>query len=86
MTRLRAALEDGPRRAVDVFDALFSRPIGNNPSLLGLATGESIAHLNYLMHRGEATRTLDEQGIAWYRSARSKHQNEEVAASSSKEA
>ena len=66
LERLHAALRDGPRRAVDVFAELFSRPIGNNPSLLGLATGESIAHLNYLVQRGELTRSVDDQGVAWY--------------------
>ncbi len=32
-----------PRRAVDVFAALFARPI--SPGLLGMATGEALAHL-----------------------------------------
>jgi hypothetical protein len=35
--------------------------------VLGLATGEAIAHLNYLIARGEAVRELDAEGIAWYR-------------------
>lgn len=54
-----------PRRAVDVFSALFRRPIGSE--LLGLATGESLAHLNCLIHRGLATRATDASGIDWYR-------------------
>jgi hypothetical protein len=33
----------------------------------GLATGESLAHLNYLLARGEAVRTRDENGVDWYR-------------------
>ncbi len=64
--RLRAALSE-PKRSVDVFDALFSRPISAaNVALLSMATGESIACLNYLMHRGEAVRRIDEDGVAWY--------------------
>jgi hypothetical protein len=31
-----------------------------------MATGESLACLNYLMHRGEAARELDAEGVAWY--------------------
>ncbi len=65
LDRLRGALHK-PRRAVDVFEDLFSRPIGSHPGLLGLATGESIAHLNYLLKRGEITRALDTHGVAWY--------------------
>ena len=34
-----------------------------------LATGESIAHLNYLLRRGEATVSVDGEGVAWYRGA-----------------
>ena len=56
-----------PRRAVDVFAELFSRPIGSEPNLLGMATGESIAHLNYLVHRGDAVKEIADDGVAWYR-------------------
>ncbi|MFI4966970.1 MAG: MBL fold metallo-hydrolase [Caulobacterales bacterium] len=56
-----------PKRAVDVFRALFRRQIDQN--LLGLATGESLAHLNCLMARGQAVRTRDETGVDWYRAA-----------------
>jgi glyoxylase-like metal-dependent hydrolase (beta-lactamase superfamily II) len=65
--RLRAALHQ-PKRAVDTFPFLFYREI--NPSdqfQLGLATGESVAHLNYLIRRGEVIEQLDDNGIAWYR-------------------
>ena len=34
--------------------------------LLGMATGESLACLNYLLHRGEVVRELDDAGVAWY--------------------
>lgn len=56
-----------PKRAIDVFGALFARPIG--PELLGMATGESLAHLNHLLHAGAATRELDGDGVAWWRAA-----------------
>ena len=41
LQRLRRALAE-PKRAIDVFGALFARPI-EGPELLGMATGESIA-------------------------------------------
>ncbi|MFM0045611.1 MBL fold metallo-hydrolase [Paraburkholderia sediminicola] len=65
LDRLRRALVQ-PKRAVDVFEQLFSRPIGSEPALLGMATGESIAHLNYLVHRGEAEKELAPDGCTWY--------------------
>lgn len=56
-----------PRRVVDVFGCLFSRAVSQeDPGLLGLATGESIACLNHLRFRGLATRRLDDDGVAWY--------------------
>ncbi|HWS74159.1 MAG TPA: MBL fold metallo-hydrolase [Quisquiliibacterium sp.] len=64
LARLRRTLRE-PKRVVDVFGALFARPIDDR-HLLSLATGESLAHLNYLLHRGEARQWLDEQGIRWY--------------------
>ena len=67
LDRLRGALKAQPRRAIDVFGELFGRPIGSNPGLLGLATGESIAHLNYLLARDEAVKEIDAEGVAWYR-------------------
>ncbi|TCG02416.1 MBL fold metallo-hydrolase [Paraburkholderia strydomiana] len=66
LDRLRDALTQ-PKRAVDVFAELFSRPIGFEPDLLGMATGESIAHLNYLLQRGEAEMELGSDGCSWYR-------------------
>ena len=64
--RLREALGSEPRRVVDVFGALFSRPIAETDTgLLGMATGETLACLNYLIGRGEATRTLRD-GVNWY--------------------
>jgi len=67
--QLRQALRE-PRRVIDVFPALFRRPIEPaDASLLGMATGETVACLNYLMVRGEVRRHV-EQGVAWYRLAR----------------
>lgn len=66
MERLRRTLRE-PRRAVDVFVALFGRSIDEaDGGLLNLATGESIACLNYLMHRDELVRQIDSAGVAWY--------------------
>ena len=67
LERLRRSLAT-PKRAVDVFATLFSRSIGQaDVSLLGMATGESLACLTHLVQRGEAAVTLDEAGVAWYR-------------------
>ncbi|HVT34228.1 MAG TPA: MBL fold metallo-hydrolase [Nevskiaceae bacterium] len=63
LARVREALAE-PRRVVDLFSALYKRPIGDE--LLGLATGEALAHLNYLLRRGQALRRTDEHGIHWY--------------------
>jgi len=66
LARLTTRLAE-PRRAVDVFGVLFKRTIV--PDLLGMATGEALAHLNCLIHRGEAVREEDEAGVNWYRAA-----------------
>jgi glyoxylase-like metal-dependent hydrolase (beta-lactamase superfamily II) len=56
-----------PKKAVDVFPALFrSRITSGN---YGMATGESIAHLNCLIARGAMRRDVGVDGIDWYRSA-----------------
>ena len=54
-----------PRRAVDLFGSLFTRPITGE--LLGMATGETMAHLNYLWKIGNIIRELDNQGVYWWR-------------------
>jgi glyoxylase-like metal-dependent hydrolase (beta-lactamase superfamily II) len=67
LDRLRRSLSE-PKRAIDVFAALFGRPIGETDvPLLGMATGESVACLNHLMHRGEVSRDIDGDGVAWWR-------------------
>jgi glyoxylase-like metal-dependent hydrolase (beta-lactamase superfamily II) len=53
-----------PRRAIDTFPVLFRRPIDRRT--MGIATGESLAHLNWLMTRGHARRESDECGVDWY--------------------
>jgi glyoxylase-like metal-dependent hydrolase (beta-lactamase superfamily II) len=66
LDRLRKTLKE-PRRAIDVFVALFGRSIDETDGgLLNLATGESIACLNYLLHLGEITRQADHEGVVWY--------------------
>lgn len=54
-----------PCRAVDVFAALFARPIRDGN--LGMATGEALAHLNYLEKSGRVSRVRDEAGVDWWR-------------------
>ena len=69
LQRLRRSLAE-PKRAIDVFGALFARAIAEaDVGLLGMATGESLACLNYLVHRGEVGREVDADGVAWYRQA-----------------
>ena len=53
-----------PKRVVDVFPALFRRPITKHNLLL--ATGESIAHLNCLLARERLQMKTDDQGINYY--------------------
>jgi len=66
LARLRTLIAE-PKRSVDVFHALFRRKIDSY--LLGMATGESLAHLNCLIGRGQAVRERDENGVDWYRAA-----------------
>ncbi|WP_323183565.1 hypothetical protein [Paraburkholderia sp. CNPSo 3076] len=66
LARLRATLAE-PRRTVDVFGARFVRRIGEDDlGQVSLATGESLARLNYLLYRGEVKRELRDDGIYWY--------------------
>ncbi|MDM0112258.1 MBL fold metallo-hydrolase [Variovorax sp. J22R133] len=67
LDKLEATLES-PQRVVDVFAALFGRPIDESQmALFGMATGEAIACLNYLVHAGRAVKSIDTDGTAWYR-------------------
>ena len=65
LDKLEACLSE-PRRAVDVFPALFRSAIDNNNLIM--ATGESVSHLNYLLNKGRITVERDEHGVNWYRS------------------
>ena len=67
MTGLQKLLDmcGEPRRAVDVFSALFKAKISD--SNLIMATGESIAHLNYLLANGSINVEADKDGVLWYR-------------------
>jgi len=66
LQRVMQRLSQEPRRAIDLFGALFARKIG--PDLIGMATGESIAHLNCLIERGLARRVLRD-GVMFYEPA-----------------
>lgn len=54
-----------PKRVIDCFSVLFKRKIG--PDLLGMATGETLAHLNCLLGRRMIVKERDDDGIDWYR-------------------
>ena len=54
-----------PCRVPDTFAALFKRKISDNNLIM--ATGESIAHLNYLMALGQVGAETDADGVSWYR-------------------
>jgi len=64
LVKLHAMLDE-PRRAIDVFPALFKRKI--TADVFFMATGESLAHLRCLIGRGLATVERDENGVDWYR-------------------
>ncbi len=53
-----------PQRVVDTFTTLFNNPVG--PHSLIIATGESLAHLNYLLAEGHLHVTRDQDGIKRY--------------------
>ncbi len=56
-----------PRRAIDVFGALFARPIDReDQNLAAMATGESLAHLNRLLRGGAVKMDRDADGVSWY--------------------
>jgi glyoxylase-like metal-dependent hydrolase (beta-lactamase superfamily II) len=55
-----------PARAVDCFGRLFRRAIGQD--MLGMASGEALAHLRRLEVEGRATRE-DRDGVWWWRAS-----------------
>ena len=70
LERLCQQLRGGPQRIVDVFPALFRRPIGEQDGQqLGLATGEAVACMNYLIVERAVQCTVDADGVAWYAQA-----------------
>lgn len=60
LDRLREHLSQ-PQTAAGCFPVLFKREIDGGA--YGLALVEAVAHLNYLLHRGEARRSLSPQGV-----------------------
>ena len=54
-----------PKRAVDVFPALFKSKITDKNLIM--AAGEAVAHLNYLIYEGEMLFEKDQHDILWYR-------------------
>lgn len=56
-----------PQRAVDTFSVLFGRRVPDGHRMM--ATGEAIAHLNYLLAAGDAVMEPDADGVHWYRQA-----------------
>lgn len=66
LARVLHRLRQGPKRATDLFVALFARKIGAD--LLSMATGEAIAHVNCLIGRGLA-RGVMKDGVLYYESA-----------------
>lgn len=60
---LHAHLGEAPRRSVDCFSILFGRQIDD--SIIGLATGEALAHLRRLEVEGRAVREVRD-GVHWY--------------------
>ena len=65
LEKLRSLCQQ-PQRAVDVFPALFKSKITKNNLIM--ATGEAIAHLNYLLYEGEIEVSKLENGVRWYQS------------------
>jgi glyoxylase-like metal-dependent hydrolase (beta-lactamase superfamily II) len=63
LEKLRNACAE-PRRALDVFPALFKSRITDKNLIM--ATGEAISHLNYLVEEGEMSCAVDDTGVNWY--------------------
>lgn len=64
LARVLHRLKQGPKRAIDLFGALFARKIGSD--LLNMATGEAIAHLNCLIGRGLVRAVAGADGVIRY--------------------
>ncbi|WP_444984839.1 MBL fold metallo-hydrolase [Halomonas mongoliensis] len=67
--KTKETLKHGPSRIVDFFESLYGRTINeDNFMTFILATGETLACLNYLKERKEANFTPDKKGVHWYHS------------------
>jgi glyoxylase-like metal-dependent hydrolase (beta-lactamase superfamily II) len=64
LEKLEALLAE-PRRVLDTFPVLYGRAF-TDPMHTTFATGESIAHLNYLLRRQRIGVRRDPAGIDWY--------------------
>tara|TARA_R110000787_G_scaffold14348_17_gene44406 strand:+ start:3989 stop:5053 length:1065 start_codon:yes stop_codon:yes gene_type:complete len=64
LSRLKGRMQKGPLTVMDTFTSLFGRAI--KPDEVGMASGEAIAHLNCMIHRGEVVRTTGEDGVDRY--------------------
>ena len=67
LSKLDALLEHlaEPSRTVDAFPALYRARISNDN--LMFATGEAVAHLNYLLAEDQISAERDADGVTWYR-------------------
>jgi len=63
LNKLRKVCRE-PRRALDVFPALFKSRITDKNLIM--AAGEAISHLNYLIENGEMSCTRRAGGVNWY--------------------
>ncbi|KCZ89501.1 MBL fold metallo-hydrolase [Hyphomonas johnsonii] len=64
LARLKRRMESGPIKVMDTFTSLFGRAIAADE--VGMATGEAIAHLNCLIHRGEVVAHTGDDGVSRY--------------------
>lgn len=61
LDELHAFVTDEPRRVVDCFGRLFRRAVGQD--MLGMATGEAMAHLRRLEVEGRAVHETGDDGV-----------------------
>jgi glyoxylase-like metal-dependent hydrolase (beta-lactamase superfamily II) len=64
LSRLKGRMQKGPLTVMDTFTSLFGRAI--QPDEVGMATGEAIAHLNCMVHRGEVVSAVGDDGVSRY--------------------
>jgi glyoxylase-like metal-dependent hydrolase (beta-lactamase superfamily II) len=66
LVALEEACVQEPRTAMELLPVLFEREL--DASQIGLAVGECVAHLNYLVQRGQLQRSVDGDGHYRYQS------------------